>query len=81
MQASSASAPNATISGRIMLISCGSAPGGRKMRRVIIASASGWDENSSPMELGCRKNTAEKNAVSTPTSEPNVPGAKGMYPT
>src|SRR5437867_3611657 len=62
-------------------MSCGSAPGGRKIRRDIIASARGLGENSSLIDDGCRKSTAEKNAVSTPTSEPNVPGAFGMYPT
>src|SRR5215470_11836030 len=78
---SAASTPSATISGRTTMTSWGSAPGARKMRRVIMASASGFGEKSSPIDDGCKKNTAEKNAVSTPTSEPNVPGAFGIYPT
>src|SRR5580658_1289334 len=58
-----------------------SLPGTRKCLSEKTASVSGCSENSSRIDVGCKKNTAESTAVRTPTSEPNVPGALGKYPT
>src|SRR5262249_27004401 len=58
-----------------------SEPGTRKCWSIRVEFASGWSERRSVQCAGRRKNTADKKIVTTPTSEPNVPGAFGAYPT
>src|SRR5579859_6925504 len=58
-----------------------SEPGTRKCRSISVASDKGCSEKRSVQCSGRRKNTAERKIVMTPTSEPNVPGAFGAYPT
>src|SRR6266404_3791921 len=58
-----------------------SEPGTRKCWSIRVESASGCNEKRSVQCAGRRKNTADRKIVTTPTSEPKVPGAFGAYPT